>query len=323
LYGHSGTGKSEGIVAVIRETLKQRPGKKARVWVGDGSAVSYHESGLVDDGLVEVFSWEGRDYPISTLNLIAEGYKPEDPADPKSKLIAPTPAEMASISVWAFEGLSVAGNYVMGGTKGGLAYRGGKGEKIGQDSPIRIVDGEVDKLGNPKDPAAQVHGGNPLAHFGVAQRMILGFIERTKALPGDFVFTTAHERSAEDKVTKETIIGPEAAGGALTPVLQRYYGNTLHFVIAEKRSKSKDEFNQKLTDDLDTEHRIYTRAHISASTFQKYTAVTRGGLTEEEMPAYIVSANPGDGLLEFYNRLATAKAKRRSTMTVPALPAAA
>lgn len=230
---------------------------------------------------------------------------------------------MNNIAIWAFEGLSVAGSYIMGNVKGGLAYRGGKGEKIGQDSPIRIVDGEVDKLGNPKDPNAQVHGGNPLAHFGVAQRMILGFIERTKALPGDFVFTTAHERSAEDKVTKESIIGPEAAGGALTPVLQRYYGNTLHFVVAEKRAKTKDDFNQKLTDDLDTEHRIYTKAHISASTFQKYTAVTRGGLTEEEMPAYIVSEKPGDGLLEFYNRLATAKAKRRSSITVPALPVAA
>jgi hypothetical protein len=261
---------------------------------------------------VEVFSWEGRDWPISTLNQFAEGYRPENPDDPKSPLLPPTPQELQEIGVWVFEGLSVAGLYIMGDQKGGLAYRAARGEKIGQDTPFAITDGDLTPAGKlvPNSGPGMVYGGNPLAHFGVAQRRLLGVLERSKSLPGEFVIWTAHERSTEDKVTKETVIGPEAAGGALTSSLQRYFGNTLHHVTAEKRKKVKDEHTDKMVDDLDVEFRIYTRDHISPTTLAKYKAVTRGGLTGEEMPLYLTSEVPGEAVLDFYNRLREARMKR-------------
>ena len=323
-YGQSGTAKSENSLAVIRAVAQL--GKRARVYVGDGSAATYLDSGLVDAGIVEVFSWEGRDWPISTLNRMAEGYRPADPNDPTSPLVPATPKELSEIGVWVFEGLSVAGLYIMGDQTGGLAYRAGRGEKICQDAPYAIIDGETDRAGKPIAGKSEVYGGNPLSHYGVAQKRLLGVLERSKALPGEFVIWTAHERSAEDKISRETVIGPEAAGGAMTSTLQRYFGNTLHHATAERRTKAKDEHTQKQVDELDVEYRIYTRDHISPTTMTKYKAVTRGGLTHEEMPQFLTSETPGEAILEFYNRLREAKVKRiaaAQAMFKPAEEAAA
>lgn len=311
-YGPSGTGKSEAALRVIKLVLAQRPGTVARVVVGDGSAATYEESGLVDAGLIKVASWEGRNWPITTLNQLAEGFWPQDPHNPASPLLKLSNEELAKTSVWVFEGLSVAGQYVMGDQKGGLAYRAGQGEKIGQDSPVRVVDCEQDKLGNCKQGTGpgEHYGGNPIAHYQFAQKRLLGWVERIKALPGEFTITTAHERAAEDKQSKETVIGPEVAGGALTAGMSKYFGNTLHFTHAEKRAKVKDEHTGRMGDDLDVEFRIYTRAHISPTTDIKYVAVTRGGLTAEEMPLYLTSEVPGNAIEEFYSRLANVRKRR-------------
>lgn len=309
----------------MRLILAQNAKAKFRVWVGDGSGATYEESGLVEEGIIQLASWEGRDWPITTLYQAAEGYFPADPLDPKSALVKPTPESLEHIMLWAFEGLSVGAQYVMGDAKGGLAYRAGKGEKLGQDAPFRIVDGPSDAKGNPTTAETPVYGGNPLAHYGVAQRRILGWIERAKALPGEFMVMTAHERAAEDKLTKENVIGPEVGGSALTPTIQRMFGNTLHFVTVEKRSKEKDDFTQKLVDDLDVRFRLYTRDHVSGTTGQKFKAITRGGLTTfmekdpktgkevevEEMPLFIDSPRPGDSIEEFYQRLAAARIRRK------------
>lgn len=314
-YGQSGTGKSEAARRII-ERVYAETGLGAVVSIGDGSAATYEDAGLVDAGIVTIQSWEGKDWPITTLNQLAQGYKFQDPDNPQSPLIPRTPEEMAKIGVWVFEGVSVAGLYIMGDTKGGLAYRGGQGEKIGQDSPVRIVDAEVDKLGNPVKGTGpgNIYGGNPLSHFQHAQKRLLGVIERTKTLPGHFVIWTGHERSSEDKVSKEQVIGVEAAGGALTAALQRYFGNTLHFVTAEKRAKVKDEFTGRVADDLDVEYRVYTRDHISPTTLAKYKAVTRGGLTQEEMPLYLTSDIPGEAIEEFYRILKTAAVNRKAKL---------
>jgi hypothetical protein len=312
-YGQSGTAKSENLLQIIRLVAKAT-GKRARIYVGDGSAATYIDSGLVGAGLVEVFSWEGRDWPISTLDQFAEGYRPADKDDPTSPLVAPTAAELKEIGVWGFEGLSVAGNYIMGDQKGGLAYRAARGEKLGQDTPFAIVEGVLGPGGKliAGSGPGRTYGGNPLAHYGVAQKRLLGILERSKSLPGEFVVWTAHERSAEDKVTKETVIGPEAAGGAMTATIQRYFGNTLHHVTAEKRAMVKDDHTGRQVDDLDVEFRIYTRDHISPTTKAKYKAVTRGGLSEAEMPLYLTSPVPGAAIEEFYTRLRTVRISREA-----------
>ena len=319
-YGHSGTGKSEAELRMMQIVWEQKR-LKSRVWIGDGSAATYIESGMVDEGIIEICSWEGRDWPITTLNLAAQGYWPADTQDPDSPLLATSAEDMAKIGVWAFEGASTAGGYIMGDQKGGLANRSGAGQKLGQDAPYSIVDADLDRAGNviKGTGPGHVYGGNPLAHFGIGQKRLLGIVETSKSLPGEFLFWTAHERSAEDKVSKENIIGPEVIGGALTASFQRYFGNTLHFATAEKRAKKADAHTGKNVDEIDVEFRIYTRDHISPTTLMKYKAVTRGGLTAQQMPQYLTSDVPGDAIEEFYRRLGVARSERQKRYTLPTL----
>jgi hypothetical protein len=330
-YGQSGTGKSEAALRVAK-LIYESMGKKTRVLVGDGSKATYTESGMVDAGIIETLDYTPRDWPTSTLQQLCEGYWPADAEDPKSLLIAPkhdgNAAEKAafealkSIGVYIIEGVSVGGLYIMGDTKGGLAYRAGKGEKIGQDSPIRYVDAEVDALGNAKAGTGPGYtfGGNPISHYGVGQKRLLGVIERSKVLPMEFVLWTAHERAAEDKISKEQLIGPEAAGGAMTGNLQRYFNNTLHFATAEKRTKGdKDDFTGKLVEDLDVEYRIWTRDHFSAqgNVTAKYKAVTRG-VSAADMPHYFSDENPGDSIEKFYRTISEIRKKRAAAVLAAA-----
>lgn len=308
-YGQSGTGKSESIAALIKRLYKET-GKKARVLIGDGSGATY--AALVGAGIVEMADYTIRDWPLSTLDLFCQGFWPADPEDPKSKMLPITPEKFSSIGLYAVEGLSVGAGYIMGDKKGGLAERSARGEKIGQDSPIQIIDQERNASGQliaGSGPGLSF-GGNPLAHFGVAQKRMLGFVEKSKALPGSWVIWTAHERSAEDKVSNQKLIGPEVAGGALTANLSRYFNNTLHFGTAEKTAKAQDAHTGKQVDIIDAEYRIYTRDHFrpEGNNFIKYKSVCRTP-DPKSMPLFFESDTPGVSIIEFYENIARAREK--------------
>lgn len=313
-YGESGTGKSDAIAAIARKFAER--GKRTRLIIGDGSRATYDD--LIDAGLAEVIDYTIRDYPLSTMQLLTEGYWPADPEDPTSKLLPPTPQSMKDIGLVAVEGLSVGSNYVMGDNIGGLSWRSGKGEKIGQDSPIRVGDGTYVKQGHveifkPAFEGAKEFGANPPSHYNVTQRRMLTYVDRSKVLPVDMVIWTAHQRAVEEKLSKEIIVGPEVAGAALTANLQRIFNHTLHFAVAGKRiSGGKDEHTEKRVDELDLEYRIYTRDHFSpdGNVTYKFKAVTRAvppGTGKKDkngnydgMPLYLVGEHVGDNILEFF-----------------------
>jgi hypothetical protein len=298
-YGQSGTAKSEAIAAVIRQIYEQ-DGLKSRVILGDGSKSTYIDNGLVDAGVVELCDFSIRPWPLTVMARLCEGYWPADVEDPESPLAPPVAGDLKNLGVFGVEGLSVGAQYLMGDIKGGLAEQSGRGIKIGQDTPIFSKDALFDKDGKavkgsgPKvlDAAGKLiedpfsYGGNPVAHYGYAQRRLLANIERTKMFP-NMVIWTAHERSTQDKVSGEKLVGPEAAGEAMTANLPRVFNNTLHFVTAQrKKEKKKDEHTEQMITDLDVEYRIYTRDHFhpDGSTFVKYKAVTRGCSEKEGMP---------------------------------------
>jgi hypothetical protein len=324
-YGQSGTAKSEAIAAVIRQIYEQ-DGLTSRVIVGDGSKATYVDKGLVDTGVVEVCDFSIRPWPLTVMARLCEGYWPVDVEDPTSPLAPPKMEDLKKLGVFGIEGLSVGAQYIMGDIQGGLAEQSGRGIKIGQDSPVFSKDVLFDKAGSPikgsgpkvLGPDGKVadevysYGGNPVAHYGYAQRRLLANVERTKAFP-NIVIWTAHERSTQDKVSGEKLVGPEAAGEAITANLPRVFNNTLHFVTAQrKKEKLKDSHTEQMITDLDTEYRIYTRDHFhpDGAMFVKYKAITRGGLPQydpktapEGMPLYLTSDVPGRSILEFYSKV--------------------
>lgn len=297
-YGQSGTGKS---TAVLERALAHYKHNKAttRVVIGDGGVATYLVSGLVGAGVIEICEYADRPYPLTVMQRLAQGWWLKDPADPLSDLIAPAGGwagvGAAGVGLYVFEGLSVGGKYVMGLTKGGLAERAGRGEKIGQDSPISI-----------KDEGGVITGGNPLAHYNVGQNVMLQCVQSSKGFPGEVIWT-AHEAQGSDKTGGEKLIGPEVVGQALTASVSRVFGDTLHFVTADKAlAKVTDAVTKKQVQPCSVEYRIYTRDHYDPDglTFTKFKAVTRCPLPAE-MPDYFASPadDPGKGIRDFYTKL--------------------
>jgi hypothetical protein len=323
-YGQSGTGKSEAAASVIEQIFVE-DGLKSRVIVGDGSKATYIDRGLVDAGIVEVVDFSVRKWPLTTAAKLTEGWWPKDVNDPDSPLVAPTPATLANLGVFVVEGLSVMGQYIMGDQLGGLAEQAARGIKIGENSPVRSTDILYDNKGlEIKDSGpGTVFGGNPMSHFGFAQRRLLANIERTKVFP-NIVIWTAHEKGAKDKVSGETVVGMEAIGEAITANLSRHFNNTLHFVTASrKKDKAKDEHTEAMVIDLDSEFRIYTRDHYhpDGTMLVKYKAVTRGGIppydpknAPDGMPLYLTSDVPGRSILEFYTKVGKAAKARAQAL---------
>jgi hypothetical protein len=310
-YGPTGSGKTEGIIARMIY-YAEKFGLKSRAIVGDGSKASYYDSGLVDAGILEVAEYTPREWPVTTLKRFSEGWWLSDPEDPLSELRPPT-AEDGPFGVVGIEGIAVGANYLMGHNKGGFAYRAGQGEKIGQDSPIVIFDGDRDSTGKlvKGSGPGESYGGNPLAHFGQVQRLMLTNIERSKLLPASMVIWTTHERGSEDKVSKEILVGPEVVGGAATASLPRLFNNTWHFSTATDREKQKDDHTGKLVDVLDVEYRVYTRDHVhpDGTTSVKYKATTRG-VSADELPLFL-TGKPGEAVNKLYELI---DGKRESRM---------
>lgn len=299
IYGPPLSGKTTQIISLIKRLNKEQPDKIARVYVGDGSLANYLESGLVDAGIIKVLDYSGRAMPFTVTEMIAEGYWAEDPFDPTSKLVQLTPEEFNTTAIWVYEGLSVQGAYLLSNVEGGLAWRAARGEKIGQDSPISV-----------RDKDGRVFGGNPMSHYNVAQKHLSGCITRTKRLPGMIIWT-AHEKSAEDKLQGETIVGPELAGGALTPVISREFNNTLHTTKAViQTTKDVDKTTGQRVTEEKVEFRLYTQDHYDpdGKFSTKYRAGVRTMRPDLIKPYYVSPINQiGKGIIDFYEDLARAK----------------
>lgn len=311
LYGSPGSGKSLALIKLIEHIHKQS-GKKARVFIGDGSGLMYQNSGLIEEGIVEMMDFSIKDDPFTICTQITEGWWPEDVDDPGSKMRRLTTDELASTGIWIYEGAAVMGDYMMGMTKGGLAERASRGEVIGQEANIRFTD---------KDSGLSFAGNSP-AHYGAGQRQLHTNIKRSKRLPGWVVWTT-HERISDGEKSKgfspsaekvridEKTIGPELIGQSLTANIARDFGDTLHFTVASKKTQTgTDPVTGKTLYTDKAEYRIYTRDHYDPDGIVslKYRAVSRA-IDPSKVKDFYASDKPGEALLAFYQDLSAANGK--------------
>lgn len=307
VYGPTGSGKTTWLLQLARHIF-ENTGKKTRWYVGDQSLEMIDNEGVIDDGVVEAWVYATRPNPLSVAQMMTEGAWPTDPLDPKSPLVKPTKPLREDYGMVVFEGLSVLATYIMGSVEGGLAHRAARGEKMGQDPPFVISD----KVGN----TTIQFGGNSMAHYGFAQARIIDAILRSKALDVPVVYWTAHERTSEDREAKETIVGPDAAGKAMTSKIPLWFGNTIHLTTAQKRVKSKDVTSGRDVDHFVMERRAYTMDHCDPDglTSIKFIANNRcpllkndKGIPVNPMPEYIAPPDP----LRFYSIMAEARQKKR------------
>jgi hypothetical protein len=316
-YGDPGSGKTRAIIELIRKMYKDT-GKKARIYIGDGSAVMYEQ--IIDEGCIAgIMDFTIRDYPFTTCQQITEGLWPIDPKDPKSKMRLLTPQEINETGMWVFEGISTAGQYMMGDKPGGLAQRAADGESMGGDYVIMFSDSKEHNF-----------GGNSIVHYNLGQRHLMQDILRSKNFPGTVIWT-AHERyddgtksegmakgQAGNKFAlQEKKVGPEFIGKALTQIASRDFGNTLHFVTVTKKVQTgqTDTVSGRSHYVNKSEYRVYTRDHFDPEGIAalKYIAVNRDVSDDpDHMPEYVVADKPGQAVLKFYEIIEQGKADKKA-----------
>ena len=303
IYGASGSGKSEACARVI-EQLYKTTGQTARVVLGDGSTSTYDY--LQDAGVAALCEFTAMDWPQDVIMKLTDGWWP----NAQGVLVAPGTAgnDLTRVGIYVFEGLSVAARYVMSGNvEGSLARRAAQGEKIGQDAPYRIVEGKVDpKTGRILEGPGTSFAANSPTHYGVVQNLMNNAILTSKRLPVEVVLWTAHEaqNDPEKDLSRELVIGPEIIGKAMTNNVQKHFQNTLHCCTVAKRVKQQDAFTGRAVDELDSEYRLYTRDHFSATgtSMTRYKALTRK-VNTTQFPQYLVSDTPGLTLVAYYAKL--------------------
>lgn len=313
-YSMPGEGKSEAIKAVAKQALKENPGKRIKLVIGDGSGATY--SSLIRAGKADLIETIHRPWPLDTLNKLTSGYNLKDKNDPTSPLVKPTADDLNSYCLSVFEGFSVFGKYIMGSVEGGMAQRAASGEQMGPDAIVSIFEGKRDAKGNLSEGPGTSFGTNGTAHYMAAQGHLVEFANRSRALPGHKIWT-AHETIMDDvvnigdlknpvKIRKGVVIGgPEAAGKALTPNLQRIFNNTLHFQTVAKQVKGdKDEnLDNKELIDNEISFFLWTRDHHAqnGATNVKFKGCTRN--VPEDFPPYFIGEKKGQNILDYYRAL--------------------
>jgi hypothetical protein len=243
-YSESGAGKSTLAKHFLKwlDTSGYDPNRQMRVYTAEHDA-AYNK--LVKDGRALVWQVDERETPFETLDLAVRGWWPKDLKDPTSPLRPPTKDELNGRIVRIYEGISTFSDFMgTGYASGGLAARGGRGERIGPaEETIKFKDGEMGV------------GGNPRSHYNVVQGYIKGFIRLSMRLYGYNIWT-AHEEKGKDSLTGLPIVGPEVYGQKATAQVPRLFPNVLHLTkrLIEKRMKDG-------TVELSPDFRLWLKDH--------------------------------------------------------------
>jgi GTPase SAR1 family protein len=299
VYGRSGSGKTSWLLKLARY-LYLKTGKRARWYLGDGGGETITCTGWADPGgFIDLWPYIIRNNPMETTQLICEGCWPEEPMNPKTKMIPPTMQDLDEVGLWVFEGTTVMSDYMMGDKEGGLAWRMAKGETLNQDQSFRFKDGDI------------LFGGNARTHYGFVQRKMLDLIGRTTRLPG-VKYWTAHEVKVDDTENREAIFGPDVCGQKLTTRIGGSFGNTIHLHVAHVEKTVTDAVTKKAVKTIEEEFRAYTRTHYDpdGQTQAKYYANTRMDARVREaypdlMTEFLSPADP----IRFYGILDQARTR--------------
>lgn len=303
IYGMSGVGKTSWHLKIARyKWLKE--GRKTRWYLGDGGGQTL----VGTEDFIEVMNYTLWPNPFDTTAKICEGYWPEDPKVPGSKLIKP-PSNLGDLyGGFIFENITAMGDYTMGGLAAKYAEYRVKGGGGGNNPD------EKDK-----DPTKWYKEGdtlvaaNTMSHYGQGQTRILDNIQRTWGLPG-YVGWTAWERTAggeKDDRDRIMTLGPDVIGKALTKSIGGSFGHTIRLVTVPESTKAIDPITKKQVQHNTLQHRAYLKKHFdpgAISFYECYANVRFPAMVAEQhpelCPEYIIS-DP----FAFYELMATLQAK--------------
>lgn len=294
VYGRSGSGKTTWWMNIARY-LWQTKQLKTRCYLGDGGGATIDING--GEEFVEVYPYVQRVHPFETVAAITSGAWPVDATSATTQLRPPTEAEWKQIGLVVFEGLTVMGDYIMGSQVGGLAHRMAKGEILNNDASFKLKDGEL------------AVGGNARSHYSLGQRTMWEAVGRTEGIPVPVIWTSHERKAGEDEASKESIIGPDIVGQALTAKIGACFAYAVHLHPVHVAVKKKDPLTGTTVETMSLEYRAYTQDHYDPNLrhYVRYYANVRiPAIVRQKKPEVMPEWLPADSL-DFLKRLQDAR----------------
>ena len=229
IYGPSGVGKTSQLFRLVRYLLKKaretQPNAKARLIHADGGGYApFEQSGYISKGYVDVFDIKYRQEMIADTRRLSEGKWPVKNRKGELEFSASAYSQdWSEYPVLVIEGLtSIANNLIFH-----LAdQEAGAGFKFS----YKIVEGEY------------TVGGLQEGHYGVIQKEVQKAIVRGfNTIPCKYVIWSALRAKAQDKESREFVLGPEVVGSAMTHKVPSLLGSTFYLESAVGKVKDSEE----------------------------------------------------------------------------------
>lgn len=249
-YGDSGTTKTSQLY-YLAKYLWTKKKKKTRLISADGGGYApFVQSGMIDQGVCQVFPVIDRQKIFADLARIGDGYWPRGDTFDSSNKCKTTPQEWSEIGLIAVESITSIARLLLNYF---ASYRDASGELIYR-TPFTVSDDEYELAGTDK------------GHYAVVQSALHELIVRKfSRLPVDYVVFTALVGEGRTKAQGETFYGPRAVGVAITEELPTWVGDCLHFAHTEYMVS-----NERVTGPV-----AYFRPHEDTNTTVTYTAKAR------------------------------------------------
>lgn len=300
IYGPSGSGKTTQLYFMAKWLWETRQLKSRIISAGGGDLAPFYDSGMVDDGTVEIYNIDASKRPLADSYRLSEGYWPVWSNKANQFVLRDHDACKTSVEKFAEYGM-IALDHITGLGNLHLAAMSGMEDNAGFKHSIEIREDE------------QFIGGLQEGHYGIVHNichriMTKGFL----LLPIPFVIVTALEGIGKLKKTSETVYGPNTVGQAQVSDIPTWFGDCIHLEISEKETEET----------IERTFNAWFMQHTDPKTDIMYLAKPR--VLPEFIPSLVKWAN-GEGRIElgtergidrYYHaieKLREARRKRRET----------
>jgi len=231
IYSDSRIGKTTNLYFLVKY-IWETYGLISRVIIGDpGGATPFIDSGMVDEGIVQLFDFSYRQLAIADFRRLSRGYWPiqntkgEEYFRTDSYCLTP-PNIWDRIGGYFIDSMTSVGRLLIShcsDQEGGLGFK---------EAWAYEEDGETIR-------------GLQQGHYGIVQKEIYKLHAHGFAmLPIRFLGWTALVGKGEDKRDRSTKYGPQLVGNASTPEIPTWFNDTFHF---EKIIENREDANGVVT----------------------------------------------------------------------------
>lgn len=250
IYAKSGMTKTTQLYHIVKYLHGLDPTKQFRLVTAElgNNIAPFEDSGMIENGIVDVFDISGRERAFADVHRIAKGYWPRKTKTGEmyfesDEACMTKPDKWAKIGGYLVEGLTSLGKLwlnhcsdqvkILPDGKGGSKYNsvGYAPASVYEEDDVMVVSVQT-------------------AHYGIVQKEIHKFHQHMSSLPiqgGILIYTALVGRGDEDLVAKRgdgfsaqfPIYGPKLVGNAMTSEVPSWFRHTIHLDTEKMLNKEE------------------------------------------------------------------------------------